>query len=298
MSTRSVTIPYCYTARVVTSSGSVVSRNYVETMDVEIAELPASGPTLEWEDRGARVVVRTVDGAPHKEMPAQAGGSLAQDVLKSMSSHLRTVQLAFQTKQKGPPRPSTIEHTYKSDCQGDVRKDAAALAIIGGVLHRRIEEPVLIADEGKVHVLEDTSYAAAHNLFRLDELELAIERAAILGGIGREQVAVAPFALPDAGWLRRDQSLPAIASAARLVRERAEQVLAQLPVEIMMEYCDLRDALGRRERSDEEIRRATAALLSSLRPRSAAMDLAVAAHVLSVDGARREAILTPPVPVP
>jgi hypothetical protein len=267
-------VPFGYEADVLTASNKEVTRRYREVLHVEIPEFEAGGlpAVLTWQGNKARldghvdalshggglfeVVTRSHwQNGGNAEVPVRAdeieavvgssatGGEPNAPSLRDVFLQPEIAKTGRQDdpyNHKGPPKPHTVLRSWD---QERARETALSMArefvVVGGLLHRRIPEPVLVATDKGVLVAPDTNEQPGRRVFRLDELDAAIDRSRALGLPGP---AAPNFRLHRADLLVRDVEPAALFDAARSLLSAVRRKLPELPIPAMEAYCDLQEA--------------------------------------------------------
>jgi hypothetical protein len=193
-------------------------------------------------DRGAWFAVPVA--AASDKPPSDASVSAAlYDVapVKLGASHNLTF---ISEKSKG-----AYSHYEKDRVWEAMRRLAATLVAVDGVVHRRIAEPVLTLDlEGKVALNQYAGYShPGERLFRLDETDVLVETASAIDpimGAANVRTALAGFELVDPSLLMADFAEECLGAAAHRLKSAVAKDAHLHPIELLLAYDDLRLALG------------------------------------------------------
>jgi hypothetical protein len=205
---------------------------------------------------------RFVDGA-WARFPVRAGDALAA-VADAMAKkpfehgdlHIRDIFLSEDVRKvfgedqpylhKGPPKPATIARRYGND-----KRDGALERVlnwgdrfvsVGGVLHRRVPEPVLIAAPEGLSLQPEPEAGKGVRVFRLDDAELALERARIVAKDRKAEIRPPDFVLRRPDLLGREVEDAALHGTVRGLLGFVHIRLATASLATMESYCDLREA--------------------------------------------------------
>jgi hypothetical protein len=315
-------LKFGYTMRVTTAGGDKVSRDYVENYEFEVPEFagdqapvrvmvvpggprhelgqPASVRYAEAVGGGDafRPVVREVGGQAYMLMerdtyrndgwvacPVRAD-ALAET--ENMFRDLGAVRKGAEVKRKGPPRPSTVDYGDRDYALQAVKKVADSLLVVDGEVYSACPEPVYIAQAGRVVVsFRKPDYEDLADVFRLDELDKAVERASLLGDVAPADVMVPSVRVPDPAFLKADPDGEALLAEAGKIETRAAGLLPELPLDAMSAYCDLRESRERRV-GDGMLRDALVSMCAELEKAGHGFGLAGTRDVVRVSDRRRE----------
>lgn len=310
-----LSIPFGYDATLITKSNERVPRTYREYIDVEIPEVGDSeAPVVLMcpRFRTAAGISRT-EPVPHRwfddrlveplwlvgydqetrRMTPKVLSGREGDLpllIAGMHSHLRTMPLGQTAKRLGPPRERKLFQSDREVALENATKVAHGLVVVDGELHCAVAEPVLVARPGELMLLENDEFTFLPSSFRLDEVHLAVERAAVLGDVSPEKVYVPQVEVMAVDWLKRDFTEIGLLRGALLFQEETAKDLAGMPLPVMLAYDDLR-AATRTNWKDMDIQAAGVALMTQAlcdRLEEAGMvdRTRLARHVLAVAGER------------
>lgn len=149
---------------------------------------------------------------------------------------------------KGPPKPATVvRDRFGNDGRERalerVRDRGEGFVSVGGVLHRRVPEPVLVAAPEGLGLQSEPESGKGLRVFRLDDVELALERARIIAKDRKAEVRRPDFQLHRPDLLGREVEGAALHGAARGLLGIAHRGLATASLATMEAYCDLKEAL-------------------------------------------------------
>lgn len=301
MTTMSMTVPFAYSAWVRTAKKDVVKRSYVETHNFELPANDGVATAFWWMRReGERGEVKIVSGQPTMLV---LGGIGTDDFLfpghlvNVLSRRVGSVSHGLVVKQKGPPRPETVDVSYRDDAFDSLLRECSRLSLVNGRLHRIARPPMLMAQDGCVRVVEEILADEHQHAFRLDEIEFAVQRAAILGNVSTSAVERPTMELSSTDWLDDEVFDLSGRSGLHAFAKAVGKVLHRLPIDAMEAFCDLRDARAANPYDRAVCMEVAERLLAEIGHRHLpSQGLAVARHMIEVDAARSVNEPAPPVP--
>jgi len=271
-------VPFGYEADVLTASNRRVTRRYRELAEVEIPDFEAGAlpSVVTWAGQHAYegrrvdalhhgghlyevVTVRTWTGNAYEDRPVAAAeaeaavraaftrgpetpvaGTVGIREVFVQGGQRKVFRDQDPFSHKGPPKPATVLRDWDSERERDAARALAdGFVVLGGILHRQIFEPVLVASDKGVYLAAEPGEAPRRRLFRLDDLDLALARARTLGA----EAPVAPaFVLHRPDLLGRDLEASALYDTLRALLDLARKHLPVLPLSAMEAYCDLNEA--------------------------------------------------------
>lgn len=282
-----IPIPFGYDATVITSGGNEADRRYRETVLVDVpefvsGELPAvltwvgSRHRVDWahvtalhhdgalyepatfadykdgEEIDSPVTLEGIESAIERRM--DEWGHLARPGIKDVfvQEHVRR---AFPEREPSmhhkPPKSAAVVETDRPRRLSEAQAAARDFLVVGGAIYRRVPEPVLIASEKDVSVGSGDGHPV-RNLFRLDQLDEALERACLLGGLGRGAIKLPTFKLLRPDLLAADLEEAALRDTAEAALLASAQRMATLPVAGIEAHFDLAEALDPKRTSWDE----------------------------------------------
>lgn len=273
-----IPVPFGYEASVLTSGGNRADRRYRETILVDIGEFaPGELPAvLTWRGHHPRADQAPVTALAHDgglfepisykswengeqvDRPVEAGavapaveeatdewGHAAQPDVRAVFKQrfaTRPFDQSDPYRHKGPPKPATVLDSGRDDALAQALGAARDFIAVGGNLYRRVAEPLLLAHAKGVWIVDEAGEHPRRDLFRLDESELARERACLLGNLAPAGAAMPDYTLHRPEMLTREMDPSALGdTVAALLRESASR-LHVLPVAVMEAHYDLQEA--------------------------------------------------------